>query len=699
MFRRRLALPVAVAVLASAALLLVLNPEAARSAGYTVTEAILQARTWTFSQPQTFANGLNISGGDLNINSGGGAAGSIQLEEAAPGTNVGTLTVGDLTAARTYTFPDASGTPALLERAQTWTQPQAFSGLATMNAGLAVSGSSTTVDLGYDYALNTPPGAPTAAQAQTTGGTCSNANTYRFYVSWKNKTGVSAVSPASSPDFTTSSTTSRVTVTRPAAAAEATSWNAWYSSSATGHSQIKGCNVAGGSTDVAIGTTTSECQCRTTGSTFAPTVATTRRVSGWYFNKDYVKRPEINTVEVCNFGCEFSTVSAALAAITTASSTNRYQILMLAPFSSSVTVNAKSYVSFAGDSRTGVSISAVNIPAGVTEVSFNNLTTGTVTLGAANVTDGYVYFNNVNVGSPSSPSGLFSGATEKWNVVATGIVGWTVGGAVLLSDEGSYWEEGAIWFISPPGGNTSAAYKVASHGGHGSRLFVHGSHIEWLNSDATYDAVDHQMILFNNEGGSFGSRDTEILISDTDFNITETSPTRTATTACITFGFEDADAVYQHRVFLRNVDCRIKRTSTSGLIAGINIPDCVAGSTCDTENGHGNWTFAMQGGEISLSGGATRTDVVMVDNAAANLATRLTNVRHAGSYNISGTGAFSVENSSLTTGVVRNTALASPPASCIQGDHYFDTSGGDCTCTVTGTPGTWTNNNGVGNCT
>jgi hypothetical protein len=48
--------------------------------------------------------------GSLAISTAGGGAGAIDLEEAAPGTNVGTFTVGDLTAARTYTFPDASGT-------------------------------------------------------------------------------------------------------------------------------------------------------------------------------------------------------------------------------------------------------------------------------------------------------------------------------------------------------------------------------------------------------------------------------------------------------------------------------------------------------------------------------------------------------------------------------------------------------------
>lgn len=59
MLRRRLSLSALVAVLASAILLLVLNP-AAQAAGYTITEAILQGRTWAFTQLQTFTGGFAV---------------------------------------------------------------------------------------------------------------------------------------------------------------------------------------------------------------------------------------------------------------------------------------------------------------------------------------------------------------------------------------------------------------------------------------------------------------------------------------------------------------------------------------------------------------------------------------------------------------------------------------------------------------
>jgi hypothetical protein len=143
-FRRRILLPVAVAVLASAILLLVLNPTAARAVGnYTITPAILQGREWVWSQLQRFEGGAAFQ-------SPGGAAGSISLEEAAPGTDVGTITVGTLTAARTYTFPDSSGTVPLI----------ASSGTMTLPGNVAFSATGTTVDgKNLDNLQLTSPGA------------------------------------------------------------------------------------------------------------------------------------------------------------------------------------------------------------------------------------------------------------------------------------------------------------------------------------------------------------------------------------------------------------------------------------------------------------------------------------------------------------------------------------------------------------
>lgn len=42
--------------------------------------------------------------------------------------------------------------------------------------------------------------------------------------------------------------------------------------------------------------------------------------------------------------------------------------------------------------------------------------------------------------------------------------------------------------------------------------------------------------------------------------------------------------------------------------------------------------------------------------------------------------------------------IATAPSYCEVGDTYTDTSGADCTCTVAGRPGTWTNSSGTGTC-
>lgn len=63
------------------------------------------ASTELVGDPVTITGSLAVSGD--------GSAGAIDLEEAAPGTDVGTLTVGTLSATRTYTFPDLNGTVVL----------------------------------------------------------------------------------------------------------------------------------------------------------------------------------------------------------------------------------------------------------------------------------------------------------------------------------------------------------------------------------------------------------------------------------------------------------------------------------------------------------------------------------------------------------------------------------------------------------
>ena len=59
-----------------------------------------------------------------------------------------------------------------------------------------------------------------------------------------------------------------------------------------------------------------------------------------------------------------------------------------------------------------------------------------------------------------------------------------------------------------------------------------------------------------------------------------------------------------------------------------------------------------------------------------------------------GTDIITVHNS----GVVRFEPLISPPASCVQGDVYVDTSGAFCVCVTAGTPGTWNNAVATGTC-
>lgn len=94
-----------------------------------------------------------------------------------------------------------------------------------------------------------------------------------------------------------------------------------------------------------------------------------------------IKRQQ--TIEVCKSGCGFSTVTAALASITDASTTKRYTI-DLHPGDYDENITAVSYVTIRGRAAAstrirGASATTVTLPAGTTEVALQNLTIGGVT--------------------------------------------------------------------------------------------------------------------------------------------------------------------------------------------------------------------------------------------------------------------------------------------------------------------------------
>lgn len=585
----------------------------------------------------------------------------------------------------------ATKTAAYLETVQTFTALKTFSG------GLAVSGSSTTIDLGYDYTMATP-AAPSRAAGPSSGGTCRNDRVYRFYVSWQNKTGKSMISAASA-DFTPSSgTTNKVTVTRPTIDAEATSWDAWFSDSTEAggaHTTRRSCNVSG-ETNSAVGTTTFDCQCRTTNGSMAPSSNTSRRVAGLYFSKDYVTRPETTTKDVCDFGCEFSDVASALASITDASTSKRYVVRMIGPYSTG-NATMKSYVSLVGTSRSSVIVGNVAVPDGVTEVGLSDFTTSsTLSIGTtSNTTDGYVYINDVTFGSASAPiSGNAIGinAAEKWHVYANGLLGWTTCGGVYVTDDSWYDETASLWFMTDPGSGDCGVWRPVGHGGHGTRVSVRGSRAEVTLTSLT-NAIPMQFVFFNNSGGNAASKDSLFEFVGVSMIAYETDSGRTAQSNCVAIAAEDTDTTFQHRVRLYDTRCEIQRTSSSGTLTGISIPACSVGVGCTATDSHSNWTFEWHGGEIVLSGGANRYDMQNLDTVATGLYAKLVGVRHAGTYN--GTGTMTVEDSPLTNGTARSTPLAAAPATCSIGDHYIDTSGADCACSATNT---WSNTIGTGSC-
>jgi len=230
--------------------------------------------------------------GSLAINTGSGAAGSIHLEEASPGTDVATITPGTLTASRTITLPDASGTLPLPGIAQTWTAAQTFSGGITASSPVSVTGllTATTssiaaqqrtasapfntglvqlLPLQADLTMAAPAAAPTGGSS---GGiaSCTNAGgqTYRVCATQLNQSGESLCSPTLS--FTVSGTSKAIQgIQRPTLDPLATHWSLYYAKGLESFanwykcdlSTVNGSGVSRQAPYLAAATTQAECAC------------------------------------------------------------------------------------------------------------------------------------------------------------------------------------------------------------------------------------------------------------------------------------------------------------------------------------------------------------------------------------------------------------------------------------------------------
>lgn len=166
------------------------------------------------------------------------------------------------------------------------------------------------------------PQRPLATQGASTGGSCSSARTYRFYVSYANASGHTELSPPSYELTPTSGTTNLVTLTIPAGNIpwNAASWSGWFTSDSDNHVTVYGCGASGAEETVDNETLTFSCKCSTTTDAIEPTSNTTANVYplrvGAGPDGVYVSTPSRRIVDICPVGCQYSTLKSACAANT-----------------------------------------------------------------------------------------------------------------------------------------------------------------------------------------------------------------------------------------------------------------------------------------------------------------------------------------------------------------------------------------------
>lgn len=319
------------------------------------------------------------------------------------------------------------------------------------------------------------------------------------------------------------------------------------------------------------------------------------------------------TVEVCTSGnCKYSTITAALAAITDATSTNPYIIRLHAGIYLESPLTWKSFVYLVGDGPESTKVycsgSCITIthPDGTDDCGFQDVaiagwkpvvTSGTGATGAT------LEFENVALGSIDGTLGTNSidcilddlstgaGRTYEFN----NSVCRSTFDTVRLRRDNTFRAVGSTFYIVSVS-SISVNPRVFGADSTGNSFYL--SNVQaYITDTGTSGSLWGMVILGSSPAPSVAE---SIQLNNVSFVISEGS-SRTGATKCINFS-ASGDASTDVPVKLNNVMCQITRASSSGTISSLEI---------DASN-HDEWVIDVNGFTSSLAGGATRNDI---DNA------------------------------------------------------------------------------------
>jgi len=402
-----------------------------------------------------------------------------------------------------------------------------------------------------------------------------------------------------------------------------------------------------------------------------------------------IQQARINSkaVEVCASGCRYSTIGSALASIADAASSKRYTVLIY-PGDYDETLTAKSYVTLmgAGDRSTvrirgdGTTTATYLYDADVTEGNLSNLTVG----GSGpiqvknNITNRRILrITNCIIGiidgtenTTKSIDGIVTFSSNSKTDFLVSDTDWNgTWDMIRIGNDDVYRCSGCRYFNQGTAtAATITAWSVISNG-QGAQFYESGCQVSF-NLTANADGNPVKILNWASASGTPHQANVFSLAGCTvDVNIPSATNTAGATGFMLASAASDTTP---STVNLRDARLAITSASASGAIVGTQSQ---AASTFS------NWTDEWNGGEIALSGGASRTDAVQ-NTTVAGFVMSIRDVRHAGVY--TGAGAITV-NSPLIDGRNREATLAAAPGTCLIGDTYVNTSGVTFGCVAANT--------------
>lgn len=601
------------------------------------------------------------------------------------------------------------------------------------NTSMAQTGTEALNTVKVNFSISSTPAAPGAASLSGTAGNCITSNTYRFFVVFGNQSGWTSVG-AQSPDYTPGTTNRMATVPIPAGVpSTATSWRVLFRRSGDSFATLRTCNNVSGPW-ISTGTSTFDCACTASANTWTNTNTTGTRTiqdirdgeiriagmstassgasQGLPLLTEGVQRfrmsaaPSWSSDSGTNYGpllgggpttivvsktggAAYTTVQAAVNAITDATSTKRYSVLIM-PGDYDEVVTAKSYVSFVGMEKGSTRIrggtlgeGAFKIPDGVSEVVISNLTLGdTGVVVRTSTTKQVVTVTNCIIGIVDSSWNASIGGSQDCFYIEGGANGadvYSFGNlcrsifdAVSIGQNARFFGFGNHYELDNQSNNNEI--RVWRTSGVGAQLYETGSKVLITNAGTNSGKVIWGAGVVGGFTSTGATQGYALVVRNTDISIVSTNSARTADTSCFYLDDPHTDSIASFTDFSGST-CEISlHASATSVVNGLNVI-----ATAD----HSNWTSVWNGGRIKVTAAGGTVADIKQSETVGGYTLSIANIIHNGTYSGAGTitaadtriGAFSTRLIGRVGDLVA--------ATCTPGEIALDTGGANkeiCIC-------------------